>query len=200
MKPGKTSILLGLLLLGSQALAEQTPEQLARAWCANCHMADGNSISPLFPRLAGQQAAYLQQQLQMFRAKSRSDDAAHDYMWGVAGGLSDEQIMGVAAYFAAQKPAPNPAKRDENLIAAGKLIYEQGKESSGTPACQACHGPRAEGTDQGPRLAGQHAPYLMKQLHVFESPQRPSAVAMQAIIKTLSADDLHALTAYLQSL
>lgn len=190
----------GLVLTFGLAQAATTPERLARTWCASCHMADGNSISPLFPRLAGQQAPYLQQQLQMFRSRGRSDDAAHDYMWGVAGGLSDAQIAGVAAYFAAQKPAPNPAKGDAALIAAGEAIYRQGRESSSTPACLACHGERAEGSELAPRLAGQHAPYLFRQLQVFNSTQRPSAMAMQAIVKTLSDADLRALAAYLQSM
>ncbi|RBH41918.1 cytochrome c4, partial [Pseudomonas sp. MWU13-2860] len=97
------TMLLSAWLLSGAALAERGPETLARSWCANCHGADGNSVSPLFPRLAGQQAAYLQQQLKLFREQSRSDQAAHDYMWGVAGGLNDAEIAGVAAYFAAQQ-------------------------------------------------------------------------------------------------
>ncbi|WP_155419476.1 c-type cytochrome, partial [Chromobacterium subtsugae] len=72
-----TGLLFALLLVDA-AQADRNPEALARTWCANCHGTDGNSISPLFPRIAGQQAAYLQQQLKLFREKSRSDQAAHD--------------------------------------------------------------------------------------------------------------------------
>ncbi|UTH76646.1 c-type cytochrome [Chromobacterium sp. IIBBL 290-4] len=192
--------LFGALLLTSAAQADRDPETLARSWCANCHGADGNSVSPLFPRLAGQQAAYLQQQLKVFREQSRSDQAAHDYMWGVAGGLNDAEIAGVAAYFSTQKAKPNPAAPGEAAkLAAGKAIFLQGKGDS-VPACFACHGAQAEGTEQAPRLAGQHAAYLLKQLHVFSTSQRPAAVAMQAIVHDLSEDDLNSLAAYLQSL
>ncbi|OWY37246.1 cytochrome c4 [Xenophilus sp. AP218F] len=189
---------LGAMLLAQPALADRDPEALARQWCANCHGADGNSVSPLFPRIAGQQAGYLRQQLTMFRDQTRSDAAAHDYMWGVAGGLSDAEIAGVAAFFAGQAPMPNPAMSDPARIAAGQAIYQNGKGDA-VPACQACHGLKAEGTEQAPRLAGQHAAYLLKQLHVFNTSQRPSAVAMQAIIKSLDEEELRALAAYLQS-
>ncbi|WP_080962645.1 c-type cytochrome [Chromobacterium subtsugae] len=190
----------GALLSAGAALADKDPESLARGWCANCHGADGNSVSPLFPRLAGQQAMYLQKQLQLFREQSRSDQAAHDYMWGVAGGLKDAEIAGVAGYFAAQTPKPNPAPPAAAAeLAAGKEIFLRGKGDS-VPACFACHGARGEGSEQAPRLAGQHAAYLIKQLRVFSTRQRPAAAAMQAIVHDLSEDDLHNLAIYLQSL
>lgn len=180
--------------------AAGSAEDLARQWCANCHRADGNSLSPLFPRIAGQQPGYIVQQLQAFRDKNRSDQAAHDYMWGVAGTLDAAAINGVAAYFAAQKPLPNPAPVDAALASAGKQIYNNGIASKGTPACATCHNPNAEGGEIAPRLAGQHAAYLIKQLHVFETSQRPTALSMQAIVKTLSEADMRALAAYLQSM
>ncbi|WP_076098030.1 c-type cytochrome [Chromobacterium subtsugae] len=120
-------------------------------------------------------------------------------MWGVAGGLNDAEIAGVAAYFAGQKPKPNAAGGEAAKIAAGKEIFLHGKGDA-VPACFACHGNQAEGTEQAPRLAGQHAAYLLKQLHVFSTSQRPSAVAMQAIIHGLDEDDLNNLAVYLQSL
>ena len=191
--------LFGALLLAGSAQADRDPEALARTWCANCHGADGNSVSPLFPRIAGQQAAYLGQQLKLFREQSRSDQAAHDYLWGVAGGLSDAEIAGVAGYFAAQTPKPNYAAGDAARPAVGKEIFLRGKGDS-VPACFACHGPRAEGTEQAPRLAGQHAAYLLKQLHVFSTSQRPAAVSMQAIVHGLNEEELNSLAAYLQGL
>ncbi|MDN0081961.1 c-type cytochrome [Crenobacter sp. SG2305] len=197
----RIACLLAVFGLGlSTALAAGSPEDIARQWCANCHHADGNSISPLFPRLAGQQPAYLEQQLRAFRAKDRSDRSAHDYMWGIAGTLDDATISGLAAYFAAQKPSPNPNPVDSSLVSAGHELYLNGRADSGTTACATCHGAKAEGSVIAPRLAGQHAAYIVKQLHVFETSQRPSATAMQAIIKTLSESDMRALGAYVQTL
>ncbi len=189
-----------LAALSSPGFAAGTPEDTARQWCANCHNADGNSVSPLFPRLAGQQAGYLTQQLQALKNRSRSDQSAHDYMWGIAATLDDAAIAGIADYFSRQKPLPNPAPVDSQLAARGNVLFHEGNEAKGTPACLACHGPSGEGSENGPRLAGQHAPYLAKQLHVFETTQRPSAVAMQAIVKTLDEKDIQSLAAYIQSL
>jgi cytochrome c553 len=184
----------------STALAAGSPEDIARQWCANCHRADGNSISPLFPRLAGQQPDYLEQQLRAFRAKSRSDRSAHDYMWGVAGTLDDATISGLAAYFAAQKPIPNPNPVDSTLVGVGRELYQSGRAASGIAACATCHGAKAEGSAIAPRLAGQHTAYIVKQLHVFETSQRPTATAMQTIIKSLSESDMRALGTYVQTL
>lgn len=201
MKLINTLLMLGVSLTTLWAEAAGNPEDLARQWCANCHTADGNSTSPLFPRLAGQQQGYLVQQLQALKAHNRSDQSAHDYMWGIAETLDDATINGIATYFASQKPLPNTAAVDSSLLSRGQQLFEKGDEARGTPACAACHGPHGEGNEYGgPRLAGQHAMYLSKQLHVFETAQRPSAVAMQAIIKTLNEEDIKAVTAYLQSL
>ncbi|MBV8049139.1 MAG: cytochrome c4 [Paludibacterium sp.] len=182
-----------------QTHAADTGEDLARQWCANCHTVSGNSTQPMFPRLAGQQYDYLLQQLQAFRNKSRHDRAAHDYMWGMTAALDDATIEGLARYFSTQKPEPNPAPVDDALANAGKQLYQNGNPAAGTPACASCHGANAEGTAIAPRLAGQHAEYLTKQLHVFGTNQRPAAVAMQEIIKTLKESDIQAVTAYLQS-
>ena len=187
-------------LVGSSAQAGDRPEKVAQQWCAACHTATGNSISQLFPRIAGQKQNYIVRQLKEFRSKNRSDEAAHDYMWGVARTLDDSAIDGVARYFAAQKPLPNPRQSDNSLVSAGKEIYLRGIPAKGASACVACHGDNAQGSDIAPRLAGQHAAYFVKQMHVFETLQRPSAAAMQGIVKSLSDADVRALAAYAQSL
>lgn len=193
-------LLAALALAAALTQAQGSPEDIARQWCANCHNADGNSTSPLFPRLAGQQPAYLVAQLHALRNKSRSDHSAHDYMWGIASTLDDHAIEGIAQYFAAQTPQPNPGKVDAELAKAGEQLFHNGNASAGIPPCAACHGENGHGTEMAPRLAGQHAAYVEKQLHVFETSQRPSAVAMQAIVKALRPADIQALAAYVQTL
>ncbi|HET8874970.1 MAG TPA: cytochrome c, partial [Casimicrobiaceae bacterium] len=77
---------------------------LAMQVCSNCHGIDGDSISPNFPRLAGQPSEYLAAQLKSFRAKDRRDPAGFEYMWGLSRKLTDPQIDAIAAYFHAQAP------------------------------------------------------------------------------------------------
>jgi cytochrome c553 len=68
------------------------------AACANCHGTNGLSQQGM-PNLAGQQRAYLAQQMQDFRAGKRPATIMHQ----LAKGYSDEQIDALAAYFSAQK-------------------------------------------------------------------------------------------------
>src|SRR5487761_2591400 len=78
-------------------------------------------------------------------------------------------------------------------------MITQGIPADGIPPCASCHGPTAEGRDMFPRLAGQHAPYLLKQLLVIQSALR-SAPVMHGIVKDLKPDQMQAVTAYLASL
>jgi cytochrome c553 len=67
------------------------------------------------------------------------------------------------------------------------------------PACATCHGPQARGNDIFPRLAGQHADYLVKQVLVIQRDLRTSPV-MHEVIKNLSQDQMRAVATYLESL
>ena len=88
--------------------------------CSSCHGPDGRSISPTFPRLAGQQKDYIVAQLQAFRDKTRADPHAQTYMWGMAARLSDPTIDGIAAFYASQTPiAGEPALRRKQPPARG---------------------------------------------------------------------------------
>jgi cytochrome c553 len=98
---------------------------LAVQVCSICHGLDGNAVSPNFPRLAGQQPAYIESQLKNFKAHDRSDPPGERYMWGISRKLTDEQIHQIAEYFSQQTPKRH-AVGDAKLIAAGKLIYENG--------------------------------------------------------------------------
>ncbi len=166
--------------------------------CGTCHGANGRSIAPTFPNLAAQTAPYIELQLHAFKDQSRADPDAQAYMWGMASQLSDTMISGLANYFSAQPAAPgNPG--NPTLIAQGKHIYEEGVPARQIPPCASCHGPRAQGMASFPRLAGQHAPYLLKQLLVIQSVLRTAPV-MHGVVKDLSRDQMQAVVAYLESL
>ena len=177
---------------------ERAAHQLAETTCANCHGVSGRSISPKFPILAAQTAPYLQTQLHAFRDQTRGDPDALAYMWGMASQLSDATIEALSTYYAAQ--APSRAKTgDAKLMARGKQIFEEGVTSQGIPACATCHGPQARGNDIFPRLAGQHADYLVRQALVIQSALRAAPV-MHDVIKDLSQDQMRAVATYLESL
>jgi cytochrome c553 len=174
------------------------PATTAVQVCSNCHGADGVSVSPNFPRLAGQPEGYLVKQLQDFRSHQRADPAGYEYMWGITRSMSDETIAGLAAYFSAQNPRAN-APVDPALLPLGKKIFEEGVPDKETPPCFACHGPKAQGLAQFPRLAGQHKTYLVKQLHIFQETQMRPGTPMTQVTHLLSNKEMEAVAAYLQA-
>lgn len=177
---------------------DQQIQRMATQVCATCHGPNGDSISPAFPRLAGQQAPYIEAQLTGFRDRTRADPGAMAYMWGMASQLDDKTIKGLAAYYAAQRPV-HGAPGAKALMAQGKAIYEQGLPDAGVPACTACHGAAAEGKENVPRLAGQHPAYLVKQLAYFQSLLRGNAPIMHAVTDKMTFDQMEAVVAYASS-
>ncbi|MDD5248053.1 MAG: c-type cytochrome [Rhodocyclaceae bacterium] len=171
---------------------------LAVQVCAICHGVDGNSTSPAFPRLAGQQAAYIVNQLKNFRAQGRSDPAGSEYMWGLSHHLTDAQIDDIAAYYAKQKVVAPDVPTDPKLMAAGKDIFENGVPAQNVIACAACHGPKGQGIEAFPRIANQHADYIVKQLNVFQINQGRPGTPMEFIAHPLTGDNKDAVAAYLQ--
>ena len=192
-------------IAGAQtATSPLTPDQLrsgeekAINLCSTCHGPRGISTSPEFPILAAQQQAYLVAQLDAFRAKTRAEQIAHDFMWGIAGGLDDRMIVAVAHYYATQPPAPG-RPGDPALIAKGKQLFEKGAPDRGIPSCTTCHGTDGQGSATFPRLAGQHAKYVRKQLEYIQSLVR-NAPVMHGVVKDLTPDEIDAVAAYVQSL
>lgn len=171
--------------------------------CANCHGARGVSTSPNFPNLAAQTEPYLVQQLTDYRAHSRSDPEGYEYMWGLSSHLNDAQIKELASYFSHLPASPGNVDHAGStlMLAQGKTIFEQGISAAGVPACSSCHGAQAQGMEGFPRLAGQHADYLSKQLQVFQNTdQRPDGVAMKAVTHYLSAENIMSVAAYLETM
>jgi cytochrome c553 len=81
----------------------------------------------------------------------------------------------------------------------GKQIFEEGVAAQGIPACATCHGPQARGNNIFPRLAGQHAAYLVRQALAIQRALR-AAPLMHDAIKDLSQDQMRAVATYLESL
>jgi cytochrome c553 len=184
--------------LGNPAIAGPV---LAQQACALCHGVHGVSTSPNFPNLAAQQPGYIVAQLKEFRGHSRQDPAGFEYMWGIARRLTDDQIDTIAAYYAAQPPAHQPAEASAARIAEGRTLFTQGAPDRGVPACSSCHGDQGQGLATFPRIAGQHADYITKQLLAFQrTGERPAATAMEAVAHQLTPTDIANAAAFLQTL
>ena len=173
---------------------------LAQQVCSNCHGVDGNSVSPNFPNLAAQPKDYLIAELDEFRKHTRVDPAGFEYMWGLSHNLTDKQISELADYFAAQK-AVSPGAGNPLQAARGQKIFEEGITAQTTPPCKACHGESGAGDGIFPRIAYQHADYIVKQLSVFKrTEQRPDAALMKVVAHTLTKEDMGDVAQYLQGM
>jgi cytochrome c553 len=165
--------------------------------CSACHGLNGRSVAPTFPNLAAQTAPYIELQLHAFKDQTRADPDAQAYMWGMASQLNDASISALANYFSNQSAAEGRSG-NAKLVAQGKQIFIEGVPGRQIPACATCHGAQAQGNGPFPRLAGQHAPYLLKQLLVIQSVLRTAPV-MHGVIKDLTRDQMQAVVAYLES-
>ena len=168
------------------------------AVCAACHGADGNSVTPEWPKIAGQHSKYLQDQLHNFRAGLRKNEL----MSPMAANLSDQDLADLAAYFASQTPRIGQA--DPATVSAGEKLYRGGRADSGLPACMACHAPNGAGNPGAgyPSLRGQHAAYTAKQLNDYREGKRGGAQAaiMKTIAERMTPEEIAAVANYLQGL
>jgi cytochrome c553 len=176
---------------------QKAAEEKAVNLCSTCHGPRGISTSPEFPILAAQRSGYLAAQIDAFRKQTRAEKDAHDFMWGIAGRLDESIISGIAAYYAAQPPARGRTD-DSALVAKGKELFDKGLLDRAIPACASCHGANGEGIADFPRLAGQHAKYVAKQLTYIQTLTRAAPV-MHGIVKDLTPDEIQAVAAYVQS-
>ncbi len=168
--------------------------------CAACHGAEGNSVNPEWPNLAGQHAKYTYLQLQAFKSGKR----VNVLMSSQAMLLEDEDMRDLAAYYESL-PAAAAAVADPGTVARGEALYRGGDSDRGIAACLACHGPAGRGNAAAnyPALNGQHATYTAKTLRDYASGERVSDGAtqvMRSIASRLSEEDIVALASYVQGL
>ena len=153
--------------------------EIVASRCALCHGPEGESASAVYPRLAAQHPDYIAKQLKDFRDGRRKSDTMTD----MAKDLKDEEIAGLAEYFSGKKAASRQPG-DGDFAAVGKFIFQRGNPYSGVPACASCHGANGHGTQQLPRLAGQHPAYLKIQLKEFTKRERTND---NAVMHTVAA-------------
>jgi cytochrome c553 len=179
--------------------------------CHACHGANGVSVAPTFPRLAGQRADYLYHRLVSFNQADPKDPYySKSPMTALAAHLSDDDMRDLASYFAAQIPQATEVAAAATTSGRGELLYRSGDPSNGVPPCQGCHGAEAQGviapSDQYaayPALRGQYGPYLIARLTSFRQglPHDSSNdLLMSGVARTLDDDAIQAIAAWLSSL
>ena len=195
----KRSLLLSSLLLVSGGLMaqEQAPDlakakQTAESVCVACHSADGNSLLPENPKLAGQHEDYLYKQMREFKGWDGAAPVRENAIMGaMVAGLEDEDMKGLAKYFASFELQPESSKNLETME-LGQQIWRGGIASKGVPACAACHGPAGAGMPaQYPRLSGQFADYSAAQLKAFRDGGRdndPNRMMRMIALKMTDAE------------
>jgi len=181
------------------------------AVCAACHGVDGNSVNPEWPSLAGQNAAYIREQLTMFIARKR----VNDLMYPMVSELSPQDVADIAAYYASLTPTGLEA--DPSYWKAGEAIYKAGDTKRGIPACEACHSPVGSGNPANgyPSVRAQHSVYTAAQLQAYANGTRyqdasdpenvkhyqsRNGVMMSTIAGRLTAEDIRDLASYMQGL
>jgi cytochrome c553 len=179
------------------------------AVCTACHGVNGNSTNPEWPVLAGQNAAYLREQLAMFKAKKRNNPV----MQPIVDPLTEQDFADLAAFFSTQTPTGGEA--DPSYWKAGEMLYRSGDAARSIPACTACHGPAGQGNPAAgyPALRAQHSVYTVKQLQDYLTKNRyrdandantvnatRNSAMMTTIASRLTPEDIRNLASYLQGL
>ena len=207
MKPFVTFLMVALFAASAVAADEKAAPKAAKpdlvkgaasyaAVCVACHAADGNSTTPVNPKLAQQHPEYLVKQLKEFKSGKR----ANAIMGGFAGALSDEDMKNIAYWLASQKAKPGFAK-DKETILLGERIYRGGIADRQIAACAGCHSPNGAGIPaQYPRLGGQHADYTAAQLVAFRDGVRKNGEQMSGVARKMTDREIKAVSDYIAGL
>lgn len=171
-------------------------KEIVEGKCFICHGAQGESSSPVFPRLAGQHAQYVARQLADYKAGRRKSTT----MQPMVDDLQPADFRALGAYFEAQPVHAHPVA-DAELAAVGRFIFNRGNPFAHVAACNVCHGDNGQGTETLPRLAGQHAAYLEAQLRQFSQRERTNDNAiMHNVAARMTELEIKAVAAYISGL
>lgn len=192
----RATLLISLFVLpGAQAADLERAEELVGERCHHCHGKEGEASSSIYPRLAGQNAEYIAKQLSDFKSGKRKGT-----MNEMAADLSEDEMMALGEFFSSKPPLAHKL-RDKELTAVGQYIFNRGNKYSGVAACASCHGENGAGTNQLPRLAGQHKRYLISQLEEFNSRERTNDNAiMHSIASKLTELEIDGVSRYISAM
>ena len=165
--------------------------------CAVCHAFDGSSdTTGAFPRIDGQFASYLEQQMRDFASSERMNAI----MSPIAKALSADDIADVAEYYANRSTQFLPlAPADAAIVKKGQQLAQEGDAAKGILGCNNCHGPDGQGMPPMPYLAGQYAHYIAFTLQMWKGGFRKNSPdLMGPIAKQLDDQEIAAVAAYYQ--
>ena len=167
----KSLLFLGLAVAVPVMAGDAAAGKALTAACAACHGADGNSMAPTFPKLAGLGEKYLFKQLEDIQKGAAKGGRDVPEMTGQLTNLSTVDLENIAAYYASKEMGLSGSKDDKELLELGARIYRAGNKDVGVPACIGCHSPTGAGNAPAgfPKLGGQHADYIAKQLRDFRA-------------------------------
>ncbi|MBN8429495.1 cytochrome c4 [Microbulbifer salipaludis] len=208
----KAALALGMVAFAQAGYAagDATAGQAKAAMCVACHGADGNSPAPTFPKIAGLGEKYLLKQLH----DVKNGDRAVPEMTGMLDNMNDQDLQDIAAFFASQNIQISGSEafsvmlnNGDNVdgLALGREIYRAGNPSSGVPACMGCHSPTGLGNAPAgyPRLSGQYAEYVEKQLKAFRAGTRANdgeTRVMRTVARQLTDAEIKAVANYVAGL
>jgi cytochrome c553 len=167
--------------------------------CTWCHGVSAQGYAPA-PRLAGQRRQYIVNQLAGFSVHKRNNPFSKMYMWNAAANVDPEAARYLANFFSSLQPRPAD-DGNKKLVAAGRTIFQDGVPNSNIVACAACHGPKAQGVRQIPRLGGLAYTYLRRRLQQWHDGYDGLAGhPMPDVAHRLSPGQIAALASYLSFL
>lgn len=170
-------------------------KEIVEEKCHLCHGYKGEASNVVYPRLASQHQEYIVKQLNNFKSGERQGT-----MNEMAADLKEKEIIALAEYFSQQEAAAHKIS-NTMLSSVGEYIFKKGNKYSGVAACASCHGKDGSGTQQLPRLAGQHKRYISAQLEEFNSRKRTNDNAiMHSIASKLTELEREAVALYVSGL
>lgn len=211
----------GAVVQSAAAAGDVAAGATKAALCGACHGADGNSAVPNFPKLAGQNEKYLLKQMHDIQAWDKETNPAKKAttgravveMTGLLIPLADQDLADIAAYFASQNTQLSGSQALEvqvnsglkvNGLELGAKVYRAGNLANGIPACTGCHSPDGKGNAAAgyPRVSGQHADYIEKQLTNFRAGNRTNdaEMTMRTIADKLSDAEIKAVANFIAGL
>jgi cytochrome c553 len=187
----KVAVLAISLATAGPLLADDLPVRN----CTWCHGASAQGVS-MAPRLAGQRADYLANELEAFATHKRDEFLSTKYMWYATAHLDPSTARNLAEYFSALPPE-SAKDGDSALAAEGRILFESGVPNENIAACQACHGPEAQGVREIPRLSGLSYSYLKRRLEDWSQGRDSWGTSMPKVARSLSPSQITALASYL---
>lgn len=197
--PRQAALIAGMLAT-SMACADdgatKRAQEIVNGTCFLCHGVKGEAASGLVPRLAEQNAVYVAKQLANFKSGERASST----MQPIATSLSSADMEALGRYFSRQSAPPHKVS-DAEAAERGRTVYWGGGAANRAASCIGCHGEKAHGTENLPRLAGQVADYIVLQLRNFGSRHRTNDnEVMHAVAARLTDREMLDVAEYLSAL